>query len=52
MPYVKPISGHTSCRFVQEYLEKNGRALARDFLELEENDSRTGISWSAQMEVK
>lgn len=50
MPYVKPISGHTSCRFVQEYLEKNGRALARDFLELEENDSRTGMSWSAQMD--
>lgn len=50
MPYVKPISGHTSCRFVQEYLEKDNRALARDFLELEESDSRSNMSWSAQMD--
>lgn len=50
MPYIKPISGHTSCRFVQEYLEKDNRALARDFLELEESDSRSNMSWSAQMD--
>ena len=35
MPYVKCISGHTSARGVQRYLEKNGRALATDFLNLD-----------------
>lgn len=49
MPYVKPISGHTSCRFVQEYLEKGARALARDFINLEERDAE-GRSWSRQMD--
>ena len=31
MPILKPISGHTGCRNVRKYLEKNGRAIARDF---------------------
>lgn len=35
MPYVKCISGHTSARGVQGYLEKNGRALATDFVNLD-----------------
>ena len=35
MPYVKCISGHTSARGVQRYLEKDGRALATDFLNLD-----------------
>ncbi|WP_418864244.1 relaxase/mobilization nuclease domain-containing protein [Slackia exigua] len=35
MPYVKCISGHTSSRGVQGYLEKNGRALATDFLNID-----------------
>ena len=34
MPYVKCISGHTRARGVQRYLEKDGRALATDFLNL------------------
>lgn len=49
MPYVKPISGHTSCRFVQEYLEKGGRALAVDCINLGERDS-DGRPWSRQMD--
>lgn len=36
MPLLKPISGHGSCVPVQRYLEKNGRALARDFLNFSE----------------
>lgn len=36
MPLLKPISGHGSCVPVQRYLEKDGRALARDFLNFSE----------------
>lgn len=35
MPYVKCISGHTSARSVQLYLERGGRALATDFLNID-----------------
>ena len=35
MPYIKPISGHTTLGAAQRYLERDGRALARDFLNLE-----------------
>lgn len=34
MPIIKPISGHTNTQRIQAYLEKNGRALARDFYNL------------------
>ena len=35
MPFVKPISGHTRLGGAQHYLEKEDRALARDFLNLD-----------------
>jgi hypothetical protein len=35
MPIVKPIAGHTGCGRIKDYLEKNGRALARDFMNFE-----------------
>lgn len=35
MPYVKCISGHTSARYIQRYLEKGDRALATDFVNLD-----------------
>lgn len=35
MPFVKPISGHTKLGAAQRYLEKEDRALARDFLNLD-----------------
>jgi len=35
MAYVKAISGHTKLGAAQRYLEKEGRALARDFLNLD-----------------
>lgn len=34
MPIIKPISGHTDTQRIQAYLEKDGRALARDFFNL------------------
>ena len=35
MPYVKCISGHTSARFIQRYLEKDDRSLATDFVNID-----------------
>ena len=35
VPYVKCISGHTSAHAVQRYLERGGRALATDFLNID-----------------
>lgn len=35
MPYVKCISGHTSARFIQRYLERGERALATDFVNID-----------------
>lgn len=35
MPLVKPISGHTKPGAAQRYLEREGRALARDFLNID-----------------
>ena len=35
MPYVKPISGHTKLGAAQRYLERERRAFARDFLNLD-----------------
>ena len=34
MPILKPISGHGSTGGIRRYLEKGGRALARDFFNL------------------
>lgn len=34
MGIVKAISGHTGARGVMRYLERDGRALARDFLNI------------------
>ena len=35
MPFIKAIAGHTRLGAAQRYLEKEGRALARDFLNLD-----------------
>lgn len=35
MPYIKPISGHTGLAKAKRYLERDGRALASDFLNLD-----------------
>ena len=60
MPIVKPISGHTTTKWIQRYLEKNGRALARDFYNLswDENEMegydtnlKTDVMWSEEMDA-
>lgn len=60
MPVVKPISGHTGCRGIRNYLNKDGRALAVDLFNLswDERDmegydesAKTGIDWAAEMDL-
>lgn len=58
MPIVKAISGHTSCQKVKRYLEKNGRALARDFFNLSwderemegyDESLKASVEWADEM---
>ncbi|MEE0846127.1 MAG: relaxase/mobilization nuclease domain-containing protein [Eggerthellaceae bacterium] len=60
MPVLKPISGHGSCVPVQRYLEKDGRALARDFFNFSETpdadlmrepESGKPFDWAAEMDA-
>ncbi len=60
MPVLKPISGHGSCVPVQRYLEKNGRALARDFFNfsevpdadlMREPEFGKPFDWAAEMDA-
>lgn len=44
MPYVKPISGHTRLGGAQRYLEREGRALARDFLNMDAPQADLGMT--------
>ena len=48
MPYLKPIKGHTSVKGVKRYLERDGRALARDFINI--TDDWEGRDWADQMD--
>ena len=59
MPILKPISGHTGCRNVRKYLEKNGRAIARDFFNLSWDEremssydqaGKEAIEWDREMD--
>lgn len=59
MPVIKPIAGHTGTRRIRDYLEKGGRALARDFFNLswDENEMagydealKNGVDWSDEMD--
>lgn len=52
MPIVKPISGHTNCQVIENYLEKGGRALARDFYNLSwDEDMMQGYDQSLKDDV-
>ena len=48
MPYLKPIKDHTSVKGVKRYLERDGRALARDFINI--TDDWEGRDWADQMD--
>lgn len=49
MQILKPISGHTSCAGIYRYLTKNGRAFARDFLNIDALQEG-GFDWVAVMD--
>lgn len=58
MPYLKQIAAHTNCQNIQRYLERNGRALARDFfnLSVDERDGygdecKDEIRWADEMDA-
>ena len=59
MPILKPIAGHTSTARIEAYLEKNGRALARDFYNLSWDENQMAgydeamkdvVRWSQEMD--
>lgn len=58
MPILKVISGHGGTGGIRNYLEKNGRALGRDFLNLpvdewlaeDRGGPRLGIEWDVEMD--
>lgn len=49
MTYMKPLSGHSSVKWIRYYLFKNGRALDRDFLNLTDRDWK-GRDWAKVMD--
>lgn len=60
MPILKPISGHGSTGGIRRYLEKDGRALARDFFNLSWDERKDigspehlkeAILWDAEMDA-
>mgnify|MGYP002517827787 CR=1 FL=1 len=50
MPYMKPIAGHSSTKFIRYYLFKNNRALERDFINVPEFDY-AGHPWDKAMDL-
>lgn len=60
MPILKPISGHGSTGGIRRYLEKGGRALARDLFNLSYDerdagalgeDAKEACAWGAEMDA-
>ena len=60
MPILKPISGHGSTGGIRRYLEKGGRALARDLFNLSYDERDAGAlgeaakeacAWDAEMDA-
>ena len=52
MPLVKCINGHTGCAAAERYLERGGRAIGHDFVNLGcvERDNGSAIGWAAEMD--
>ncbi len=60
MPMLKAINGHTGCARIKDYLEKNGRALARDFFNLSWDETedkglddalKDDVDWAREMDA-
>ena len=52
MPLVKCINGHTGCAATERYLERDGRAIGHDFINLAciEREDGSVIGWAAEMD--
>ena len=52
MPLIKCINGHTGCAAAERYLERDGRAIGHDFINLEcmELDDGSTMGWAAEMD--
>ena len=51
MPLVKCINGHTGCAAAERYLERGGRAIGHDFINLDCGERLDGpVGWSAEMD--
>ena len=52
MPLVKCINGHTGCAAAERYLERDGRAIGHDFINLAcvEREDGSAIGWASEMD--
>lgn len=52
VPLVKCINGHTGCAATERYLERDGRAIGHDFINLAciEREDGSVIGWAAEMD--
>ena len=52
MPLVKCINGHTGCAAAERYLERDGRAIGHDFVNLGcmERDNGSATGWASEMD--
>lgn len=50
MPLVKCINGHTGCAAAERYLERDGRAIGHDFVNLDCMERGGLIGWAAEMD--
>lgn len=52
MPVVKPISGHSSAKYLRDYLVRGDRALAQDFVNLDAPETgAAAFDWAAEMDA-
>ena len=52
MPLVKCINGHTDCAAAERYLERGGRAIGHDFINLGcmEREDGGAVGWATEMD--
>ncbi len=51
MPIVKPISGHSSAKYLRNYLVRDERAIAHDYINLDAPEAAASFDWAAEMDA-
>lgn len=51
MPIVKPISGHSSAKYLRDYLVRGERAIAQDYINLDAPEAAASFDWAAEMDA-